>query len=578
MKVLVIEDDQDYRNLLVRFLNKAFPKATVREYDPGKEGRPGRDFDWSEYDVLLLDYRLGEKDTGLDWLRFYKRASRNFPATILLTAVGSEDLAVRALRYGAHDYLRKQKLNGKKLAESVADAFNMRERESKNESSLTINASRFSKSFFYGQFDLAFQEVEKGKKRAMVLIKTNGYEALLKSLGVLAMDEIEKYMATNALEVFNVGDYRSRATRFMDAYIAILVGDYRDDADLERLMTKLSDHVQKSPPVVNDSPIPIAVVIGAVPILSGVPNVQGILEKAERLVSEAPEIEGNSVLVYKAKSGDRELGDTSERARVFDAKAAFKENRIQAMFRPLTGVSEESSNLEVSELFQINPHFVTRSGEYLRAEKVLTEQADDTLGRVIDRWKIRECVSRILNFSSEAGNAPGFLIELGKGSCSDVNLVRWISELIKHHKKGKRLFRELCLCIPAPIFMTHMKPIATLLGHLQKQHGFRAAIGGVDDPALCQLCFKQFAFDLVVLAPTVVEQIIEKKAKDGIDVEKLVEFVHDKNALTVAGEVQNANDLHGVISAGIDFVYGDFIGPEQEEIEAAIGIESVSLG
>lgn len=577
MNVLVIEDDEDYRNLLVRFLNKAFPKAAVQVYDPGKEGRPGRDFDWSRFDVLLLDYRLGEKDTGLDWLRHYKRNSRNFPATILLTAVGSEDLAVRALRYGAHDYLRKQKLNGKKLAESVADAFNVRARESKNENSLTINASRFSKSFFYGQFDFAFQEVEKGKERAVVLIRTDGYEALLKSLGVLAMDEIEKYMATNALDAFNIGRYRSRATRFTDSSIAILVGDYKDEADLERVLKNFRDHVQNSPPVVNDSPIPITVSIGAVPILSGALNVQGLLEKAEKAVSQAAEAEGNSVVVYQPQAADRDLGDTSERARVFDAKAALRENRLQAMFRPLTGVSDESGQLDISEFFQINPHFVTRTGEYLPAEKVLAEQADDTLGRVIDRWKIRECVSRLLSGNFDGGRAPGFVIGLGKGSCSDPNLARWISELIKHHKKRNRSFPEMCLCIPAPIFMAHMKPIAALLGHLKTQHGFRSALGNVDDPSLSQVCFKQFKFDLVSLAPSVVQQITGKE-KGQIDVEQLVELAHEKNALTVAGDIQNTSDLHAVISAGVDFVYGDFIGPEQEEIEVALGIEAVSLG
>jgi len=50
------------------------------------------------------------------------------------------------------------------------------------------------------------------------------------------MDDIEKYMATTALDALNLGQYRSRATRFTDSSIAILVGDYEDETDLERAL------------------------------------------------------------------------------------------------------------------------------------------------------------------------------------------------------------------------------------------------------------------------------------------------------------------------------------------------------
>ena len=577
MNVLIIEDDREYRYLLVHFLKKAFPNAAVQEYDPGREGRPGCDFDWSAFDVLILDYRLGENDTGLDWLRFYKRDSRSFPATILLTAVGSEELAVRALRNGAHDYLRKQTLTGKKLAESVADALNVRVRETKNESSLTINASRFSKSFFYGQFDHAFREVADGEKRAVVLIRVDEYEVLLKTLGFLAMDEIARFIATGALEALDFGRYRSRATRFTDASIAILAGDYRDESDLRRALGNFCDRLRINPPLVNGAQIPITVSIGAVPVFSGAPDVQGVLERAEKAVDEAAGVSGNSIVLSAPEEVDRDSGDTAERVRVFDAKAAFRENRLQAMFRPLMCVSERSSRFERSEFFQVSPRFVTRSGEYLVAEKVLAEQADDTLGRVMDRWKIRECVSRLLEGDFEKESAPGFLIELGKGSCSDINLAHWITKLIKHHKKQNRAFPELCFSVPASIFVARVKPVATLLAHLKIQHKCRSALSGIDDPSLCQMCFKQCPFDLISLAPPVVDQITGQ-GNGGIDAEKLIEFSHSKGALVVAGDIRNSNDLHAVISAGIDIVCGDFIGAEQEEIEAVIGIEAVSLG
>lgn len=577
MNILIIEDDQEFRDLVVRFLEKAFPNANVEEYDPGGKGPPGPDFDWSHFDVLLLDYRLGERETGLDWLRRYKHESKAFPATILLTAVGSEELAVRALRNGAHDYLRKQSLSGKKLTESVADALNMRAREAEIENSLTINASRFSKSYFYGQFDHALAEAAEGKERALVLIKTDGYEALLKSLGVLAMDEIERFMAASALDVFDSGRYRPRATRFTDSSIAILVGDYGTKTDLERALNKFCDYLRKHPPLVNDSEIPVNVSIGAVPILADDAGVQGVLEKTETTVSEAARIPGNSIVLHTPETDKRPGEDTSERARVFNAKAALRENRVQAMFRPLMGVSEKSGKWQSSEFFQVHARFVTQSGNHLVAEQVLAEQPNDTLGRIMDRWKIRECVGRLLVADLGVENSPGFLIELGEGSCSDINLAHWITKLIKHHRKQDRPFPELCFSVPAPMFIAQVKPIATLLAHLKIQHQCRSALSRIDDVSLCRMCFDQYPFDLISLGSSVVGQITGRRPGDA-DVEKLIGVSHGEGALIIAGDIRNTNDLHAVISAGIDFVFGDFIGVEQEEIEAAIGIEAVSLG
>ena len=576
MNVLVVEGDAKDRAMLVKFLTKSFPGASVHEYDPIAKGRPDGRFDWSQFDVLIMDYRLGPDDTGLDWLRTFKSGSKNFPATILLTAVGNEDLAVRAIRYGAHDYFRKQKLNGKKLTESVRDAFNIKARDSKIENSLTINASRFSKSFFYGQFEMAFEEVKKGENRAVLMIRTDGYEALLKSLGVLAMDEIEKYMASNAVKIFNVAKYKSRATRFTDSSIAILVGGYKDDAHLEEVIQSFCTFVKDSPPVVNDSPIPITISIGAVPIVAGNANVHSLLEQAEKTADEAEEESENSFVVFASKVAADKLMDTSARARVFDAKSAIRENRLQAMFRPITGVSEESEGLGISELFEINSRFVTHSGEYLRAGTVLAQQPDDTLGRVIDRWKIRECVKRLVSGNFDESNTPGFLIELGSGSCADANLVRWIADLIKQSKMRSSRLKNVCLSVSTAVFMPRLKPVSTMLDHLKKQHGFRFALKDLDDPTMLKMCFKEFVFDLVVLSPDVVKQIIDGK-KDDVDVEKLVSTTKELGALSIAGGVQSTNDLHAVISADVDFVHGDFIGPEQEEIEAAIGIEAVAL-
>ncbi len=572
-RVLVIEDDPDYRNLLERFLTKAFPDANVVLYDPEEKGRPDAGFKWSQFDVLILDYRLGENENGLDWLREFKKSDKKFPATILLTAAGSEEVAVRALRFGAHDYLKKQSLNAKRLAESIADAFSVRAEEQHVTQSLTINASRFSKSYFYGQFDLAFDEAEKGEDRAVILIRIDSYDSLQKSLGVLATDELARFLANVGTELLRVGRYSPRATRFTDSSIAFLVGGYGGKSGLEGLIGTLLERIGKSPPVVNDSPVPINVSIGASRIVSRDPGVHGILGEAEKAAAEAATNEDNSFVIASTGTTKLVKPGAVKRADVFDAKSAMRENRIQAMFRPITAVSEASAVLGFDEFFEVSSRFISLTGESLPADPILGELADDVLYRIADRWRVRECVGRLLAGDIPSDQLPGFLIGLGEPSYNDVNFARWVGELIRYYG-SKKIFGELVLSVTPDVLMRNTKPVVALMVHLKTQHGFRFALNGVEDPALCKVCVSNFPFDLMVLTQDLVQKLIKNGPQDEA-LEKIVKVKGD--ALTLATGIEDANALHSVISAGIDLVQGDFVAPEQEEIETVSGIESVEL-
>jgi DNA-binding NtrC family response regulator len=60
----------------------------------------------TEPDLLLLDVNLPGM-SGLDFLRELKNANGNAPLVIIVTAHGSERMAVEAVKAGAHDYLSK---------------------------------------------------------------------------------------------------------------------------------------------------------------------------------------------------------------------------------------------------------------------------------------------------------------------------------------------------------------------------------------------------------------------------------------------------------------------------------------
>lgn len=127
-RVLVVDDDADMRMLIEAVVSGVWPHAEVVGFDPMDESAT-RIYDWSRFDLLILDYQLGNQ-SGLDWLRQY-RAVPDFPLTIFITGAGNEEVAVKALKLGAVDYVRKGEGFQGRLVTAINEALEeMRERVS----------------------------------------------------------------------------------------------------------------------------------------------------------------------------------------------------------------------------------------------------------------------------------------------------------------------------------------------------------------------------------------------------------------------------------------------------------------
>jgi two-component system phosphate regulon response regulator OmpR len=101
-RVLVVDDDQRLRELVVRYLTeqgfevRAVPDATGMDKQLSRE----------RYDLIVLDLMLPGED-GLAICRRLRSAGPQGPAIIMLTAKGDEVDRIVGLEMGADDYLPK---------------------------------------------------------------------------------------------------------------------------------------------------------------------------------------------------------------------------------------------------------------------------------------------------------------------------------------------------------------------------------------------------------------------------------------------------------------------------------------
>ena len=125
LRILLIDDSEEYRRFLTALLMGSYGDLIVDGYNPSELGIPGRDFNWQDYTLVLLDYNLGLPDeNGIDWLGKivgYGVA----PPVIMLSGMDDSALARESLRTGAYNFLLKKEITAAnimlKLAESLVD-------------------------------------------------------------------------------------------------------------------------------------------------------------------------------------------------------------------------------------------------------------------------------------------------------------------------------------------------------------------------------------------------------------------------------------------------------------------------
>ncbi|MDQ1438831.1 MAG: hypothetical protein QOK43_2460 [Acidimicrobiaceae bacterium] len=114
--VLVVDDDPDHRFLIDRALREAgYTSIAVAN---GLEALDRLD----EADIMLLDYRLPDM-SGLEVLRSTMEVTG--PSVVMVTAMGSEHVAVEAMRSGAVDYVVKDANYLKSLPTVIERAYRM---------------------------------------------------------------------------------------------------------------------------------------------------------------------------------------------------------------------------------------------------------------------------------------------------------------------------------------------------------------------------------------------------------------------------------------------------------------------
>ena len=121
-KILIIEDEEPIRRVLVRILKDEDSSFEIHEASDGKEGLELIKND--SYDLVLCDIKMPKVD-GIELLQRTRKTNSTIPF-IMLTGHGNIETAVESMKLGAYDFISKPPdLN--RLINSVRNALEKKE-------------------------------------------------------------------------------------------------------------------------------------------------------------------------------------------------------------------------------------------------------------------------------------------------------------------------------------------------------------------------------------------------------------------------------------------------------------------
>ena len=125
--LLIVDDEKSTRDGLRAALEHSYDVYVAEDAGAATEL-----LERESFDVMLTDFRLPRED-GMQLVARAKSLPKP-PVCILMTAYGSEDLAVQAMKRGADDYIAKGRLQIEELEMRIAKALRQRTLEGENTS------------------------------------------------------------------------------------------------------------------------------------------------------------------------------------------------------------------------------------------------------------------------------------------------------------------------------------------------------------------------------------------------------------------------------------------------------------
>ncbi len=554
-KIIVIDDDADYRNLITSKLQRFFPDTSFDEFDPVTDDMPDENYSWDDIDLIILDYDFGLDYTGLDWFKRFK--PEEIPATILMTAHGSEEIASNAIKIGIDDYIVKGRMNDDKLLESINECVSRKRQEQEKIATFTNKSIIFNKSDFIKKLQLITKE--KDAKNNLLLINPVAYQEIGEGKGIDHQDSYIKCIADCVYDYITSNDLITNIFTYREEFIAVLI-----ETDIcEKHVNTICEQLDNENYTAGTKTYSCSVNAG---VISPHHFEEGEFDKTDyellsialALCESAKSDEAKNIYHYgeinlkhvesvsSSRHADNLAGD-------FDIEEAVADGRISANYQPWVYISSDDK-ANVKDIYDVRVELIDIQGNKISKQQLLQVMNDAFAKRTVDRWVLTHTVKQLKSFTKRDDEQVSIklTIKITLSTISDPVFIPWLRNILTaiNLPKGCLLFE-----IEALHFIRDTEHCENLIEEIRREFDIEFILSGISEIATYYHIRETQTFDFVKLD---IKDLTFGLPREPL--RSLITKIHNDGAKIVAVKVADAETLVFATEFQVDYVHGYLVG------------------
>lgn len=546
LKVLIAEDSEDDALLIIRELRRGGYNPEMQRVDSAKEMQAA--LEKQEWDLIITDHNMPSFDSH-DALALARTYDENVPFILVSGSIG-EEIAVDAMKSGAHDYVMKENLTRliPAIKRELREAQNRRAHKAAEATirhmayhdSLTglINRAEFER-----RLDAAVETArEVGETHALLYIDLDQFKLVNDSCGHLAGDELLRRL-TRRLQM-SIRDSDTLARLGGDEFGLLLKNCPLEQAEqiAQDLLSRIQDYLF----IWGERGFKVGASIGLVPI-TGEESVQTLLSLSDMACYAAKDRGRNRVHV--STEDDKDLSQRRGEIQWIERlQAAMASDGLMLYRQPIKALQGAASHSELLLRMQ------GEAGEIITPDCFIPAAERYNLMPEIDRWVIRHAFQQLQG--QQQGKLPAtrdgaIFINLSANSLSDSRLMEYIRDQLEGHGiPPARVGFEITETAAISDFDCAMRLIKSL-----RNHGCKVALDDFGTGMSSFSYLKSLEVDFIKIDGSFVRSMMEDEIDSSI-VEAVNNIGHIAGIQTIAEFVENEAILQKLTTLGVDFAQG----------------------
>ena len=547
LQVLIVEDSDDDTLLVVRVLMRGGYAPRYRQVFTAEAMR--RALASEPWDLVIADHNMPQFSATAA-LEVLRESGRDIPFIIVSGSIG-EDIAVEAMKAGAHDYVLKDNLGrlvpavDRELREATV-RHDRRQAEDllRHQASHDALTGLINRREFERRLAGALREArELGRRHALCYMDLDQFKIVNDVCGHGAGDELLQQLVVQLRGCVRETDTLARLGG--DEFGLLLENCSLESA--ERAAQNLLERVRRFRFAWLGKTFEVGVSIGLVPIDGSSGDASSVLSAADVACYTAKDLGRHRVHVYRTDDTEvtRRRGEMDWVSRI---KHALREGQFRLFAQPIVATRDGEPRDREVLLRLVGEH-----GKLVMPEAFVPAAERYGVMPALDRWVVEQVVSTCGRWQRDLPGA-GCSINISGASVNDDGFLRFLHGLIESHGLAPR---TICFEITETAAIVNLTRAAHFVREL-KSLGCRFALDDFGSGLSSFSYLKSLPVDYLKIAGSFVRGVTEDPVDDAM-VEAINKIGHVMGLQTIAEYVEREVVLARIREIGVDYVQGNAI-------------------